>query len=55
MDEKLYTVKEVAEYFKVTVQAVHNWINSGKIEYTSTPGGEKRITESAIKKIINRG
>lgn len=52
--EKIYTVKEVAEYFKCTVQSVHNWIYSGKINYTTTPGGEKRIKESEIKRILEK-
>jgi excisionase family DNA binding protein len=53
--EKIYTVKEVAEYFKVSKQTVHNWIYQKKLNTTSTPGGELRITETEIKKIINRG
>ena len=50
--EKLYTIKEVSEYFKVTVQAVYKWINEDKINVTCTPGGEKRIKESELKRII---
>ena len=52
MEEVLYTVAEVAEYFKVGVTAVHNWIARGKLNAITTPGGEKRILESEIKRII---
>lgn len=54
MEEKLYTVAEVAEYFKVTAQAVHMWIVRGKINSISTPGGEKRITESELKRVLKK-
>ena len=50
--EKLYTIKEVAVYFQVSVQAVYKWINENKINVTTTPGGEKRIKESEIKRIL---
>ena len=54
MEEKLYTVAEIAEYFKVTAQAVHMWIVRGKINAISTPGGEKRITESELKRVLGK-
>jgi excisionase family DNA binding protein len=50
--EKLFTVREVAEYFKVSKQTVHNWIWSNKLTTTATPGGELRVTESEIKKVL---
>jgi excisionase family DNA binding protein len=50
--DKLFTVKEVAEYFKVSKQTVHNWIYQKKIETTATPGGELRVTETEIKRIL---
>lgn len=54
MEEKLYTVAEIAEYFKVTSQAVHMWIVRKKINCICTPGGEKRITESELKRILKK-
>ena len=54
MEEKLYTVAEVAEYFKVTAQAVHMWITRGKMNCITTPGGEKRITESELKRVLKK-
>lgn len=54
MEEKIYTVKETAEYFKVSVQAVHNWINAGKLNAITTPGGEKRVLEGEIKRILKK-
>ena len=52
MEDKIYTVKEVADYFKVSAPAVHNWINRGQINTTATPGSEYRITESEIKRVL---
>ena len=50
--EKLFKIQEVAEYFKVSRNAVYKWINEGKLKTVETPGGETRITESEIKRIL---
>lgn len=54
MEEKLYTVAEIAEYFKVGVTAVHMWIARGKLNAIATPGGEKRITETELKRVLGK-
>lgn len=51
--EKLYSIQETAEIFGVSKQTVHNWKNQGKIQVTSTPGGELRVKESVIKNIVD--
>ena len=50
--EKQYKVREVANIYGVSVQAVYKWINEGKIKCTETPGGEKRIPETELKRIM---
>ena len=50
--EKLFKIPEVAEYFKVSRNAVYKWINENKIKTVKTPGGETRITESEVKRIV---
>jgi len=50
--EKLYSIQEVADYFKVSKQTVHNWKARGKIKTTATPGGELRVTETEVRRII---
>ena len=50
--EKLYKIIEVAEYFKVSRNAVYKWINEKKLKVVKTPGGETRISESEIKKFM---
>ncbi|QDH20903.1 helix-turn-helix domain-containing protein [Saccharibacillus brassicae] len=41
-DEAYYTIKEVSELFHVTPQAVHKWIDAGKIEYVSPEQGRRK-------------
>ena len=50
--EKLYSIKEVAYIFNVSKQTVHNWKAKGKLKTTSTPGGELRVTETELRRII---
>ena len=52
--EKLYSIQEVADYFKVSKQTVHNWKQKKLINTTSTPGGELRVVESELRKITER-
>jgi len=47
---KLLKIRDVALYYGVSVQAVYKWIKEGKVKVTETPGGEKRISESELKK-----
>ena len=53
--EKLLKIKEVAEYYSVTTQAVYKWIKQGKIKTTTTPSGELRIKMSSIVGDDNAG
>lgn len=49
MDEKLYTMQELAEHFKVTPRTIFNWRKAGKIKGTRIGGRYWRFTESAVK------
>lgn len=51
MDEKQYTVKEIAEHFRVSRQAVYDWITSGKLGALRV-GERVRIPESALRAFI---
>lgn len=51
MDEKQYTVKEISEHFRVSRQAVYEWINDGKLRAIKL-GERVRIPESALKSFI---
>jgi predicted site-specific integrase-resolvase len=48
----LWTVKETAEFFKVTTKCIDNWCNEGKLEKKRL-SGIVRITEDSIKRFID--
>lgn len=47
MDEKQYTVKEIAEHFRVSRQAIYDWINKGDLRAVRL-GDRIRVPESAL-------
>ncbi len=49
MVEKYYTIKEVAEIYKVTEMTVRNWIYEQKILKAYKMGDVVRIAESDLK------
>lgn len=51
MDEKYYTVKEVADRFRVSRQAVYDWIQDGKLSAIRV-GERVRIPESALASFV---
>lgn len=52
--ETLYTMPEVAEILKVTLQTVRNFIERGELVATRL-GGAVRIAESDLKAFIEKG
>jgi excisionase family DNA binding protein len=42
------TVQEVADQLKVTKSAVHWWLNKGKLDYSTTPGGTRRVCKADL-------
>ena len=51
---KLLTVKEVADYLRVTRVCVAQWIKAGKLPSTKL-GGCRRILETDLESFISRG
>lgn len=51
MDEKQYTAKEIADHFRVSRQAVYDWISEGKLRAIQI-GKRIRIPESALRAFI---
>lgn len=51
--EELYTIKEVAEYLKVTTDAVHKWVRSGKLKAFKI-GGVVRVSKSNLEDFISK-
>lgn len=52
--DKLYTVNETADYFKVTTVTIHNWINEGFLKAHKV-GNNVRIKESEIQRLLEEG
>ncbi len=51
LTDEMYTVAEVARYFKVTTAAVYKWMTQGKLAYIKV-GNDRRVTRSAIEAFI---
>lgn len=51
MDEKYYTVKEIADRFRVSRQAVYDWIREGKLQAVQL-GERVRVPESALNAFV---
>jgi excisionase family DNA binding protein len=54
MQEPLYTPTEVAEYLKVTRQAVYKWMKQGRLGFVLV-GADRRVPESALTAFIRSG
>jgi excisionase family DNA binding protein len=56
-DERLLTVKDVAERLQANPQTIRKWLREGKLRGTM-PGGEKlgwRIPESELRRVLDAG
>lgn len=51
MDERQFTVKEVAEHFRVSRQSIYDWINDGRLKAIKV-GERIRIPQSALDSFI---
>ena len=54
MDEKYYTVNEIAERFGVTRTTVYDWMNRGLLEWVMV-GPRRRVTETAVQHFLKKG
>ena len=52
MSEHSFTVTEIAEYFRVSRTAVHDWIKKGELDAETVSPVSKRkvITEAALRR-----
>lgn len=51
---KLYDRHEAAEYLRVSVKTIHEWIRAGKLRSTKV-GGKRYFTEEHINEFIKNG
>jgi len=54
MKEKFWKVNEVARILHVRIETVRRYIKQGAIVALILPGGDYRISESELNKLLNR-
>lgn len=54
MEERYYTIDQVAEAFSVTRAAVYKWMKSGQLKYVLV-GAHRRIPQTALNAFIKEG
>jgi len=54
MEERYYTIDQVAERFGVTRATVYNWMKGGQLRYVLV-GSHRRITETAVREFVREG
>lgn len=55
MDEKIYTLQEVADYLKVTRQTVYNYVKTGKLKANKMGSLQYRVTEKQLQNFLTGG
>lgn len=53
-EAKVYTLREIAEQYKVTRRALYNWVKSGKLQAIKL-GSEWRVTQEALDSFTRAG
>jgi excisionase family DNA binding protein len=54
IEEKFYTIEQVAEMLNVHRTTVYDWMRSGDLAFVQV-GGRRRITGSALNAFIKQG
>lgn len=54
MEEEYLRVNEVAKLLHVRIETVRRYIQQGSITAVILPGGDYRIAESELNKLLNR-
>ena len=54
LTERLLTLEEVCQYFRVSRTALWHWRQAGKIVALKTPGGSLRFRETDVLKVLER-
>lgn len=51
--QQLYTVREIADFYRVSTQAVYRWVAQGKLAAVRI-GGNIRIEGNELNRVITR-
>ena len=52
LNERLLTLEEVCQYFRVSRTALWHWRQAGKIVALKTPGGSLRFREADVHEVL---
>jgi molybdopterin-binding protein len=52
--QPIFTPREAARMLAISYPTIKQWILSGKLKTTLTPGGHHRIAESALKPFLDK-
>jgi excisionase family DNA binding protein len=55
VEEKYYTIDQVAERLEVSRATIYNWMNAGLLEWVHAGPRRRRIAESAIQRFLKQG
>ncbi len=51
-DDDVYTSREVADLFGVSVQTVWRWAEQDRLDYGRTPGGIRRYPARTVNELL---
>ena len=54
MTEELVTVQEAAKILKVRRETIRRYIKNGHLKAVTLPGGDYRLSEGDIQKLLSR-
>ncbi len=52
MQERLWTIKDLAEFAQVSRTTVYTWIRQGRLRTVKPGGGRHRITQSEVDRLF---
>lgn len=52
MEEKIYTLQEVADYLKVTRQTIYNYVKTGKLKANKLGTQQYRVAEKDLQNFL---
>jgi len=50
--ERLLRLKEIEEIYSITAMTIRRWEKRGLIKTVRTPGGQRRVPESEIRRVL---
>lgn len=52
--ERLWRLRDVVDQFQVSYTTIWRWTRSGQLQAVRLPGGQLRVKDSEIRRILDR-